>query len=52
MENKKEMYHIVRVHVPHRSHEKLLKAVTGLFPVSVKLDLSGDADHKIFVATG
>ena len=52
MENNKQMYHVVRVHVPHRSHEKLLKAVTGSFPVSVKLDLLGDPEHKIFVTTG
>ena len=46
------MYHQMMIHVPLRSHEKLLKAVTQSRPVSVKLDLTREPEHKIFVTTG
>ena len=39
MENGKQIYHAMMIHVPNRSHEKLLKAVTQSSPVSIKLDL-------------
>ena len=40
------------LHVPTASHDRLLRAVTRSAPVSVKLDLTGSPDHKIFVTTG
>ena len=47
-----KVYTAMNVHVPRRSHEKLLRAVTQSSPVSVKLDLTGNPVHKIFVTTG
>ena len=47
-----EVYTAVNVHVPKRSHEKLLRAVTQSAPVSVKLDLTGNPEHRIFVTVG
>ena len=48
----KQIYIPMMLHVPIRSHDKLLKAVTRSAPVSVKLDLTGSPNHKIFVTTG
>ena len=48
----KQLYTSMMLHVPFHSHEKLLKAVTRSTPVSVKLDLTGNPDHKIFVTIG
>ena len=54
MENKdkKNIYTTINVHVPIKSHEKLMKAVTHTRPVSVKLNLTGKPEHKIFVTSG
>ena len=50
--DKKPVYHAVNVHVPIKTHEKLMKAVTRAGPVSVKLDLTGDPHDKIYVTWG
>ena len=42
----------VNMNVPTKSHEKILKGVTNMKPVSVPLDLTGPPDHKLFVTTG
>ena len=47
-----EKYTAMMLHVPTRSHERLIKAVTQSTPVSIKLDLSASPDHKIFVTSG
>ena len=39
----------MHVHVPRKAHERMLKAITQSKPISVKLDLTGSPDHKIFV---
>ena len=39
----------ILVHVPSRAHEKLHQAITLSRPISVKLDLLGSPDHKLFV---
>ena len=45
-------YTAVKVHVPRKTHEKLMKAVTQTRPVSVKLDLLGATEHRIYVTSG
>jgi len=45
-------YKAVNVHVPVKSHEKLRRAVTLTRPVSVKLDLTGIPQDKIYVTNG
>lgn len=45
-------YTAMNVHVPLKTHEKLMKAVTQTRPVSVKLDLLGTPEHKIYVTGG
>ena len=42
----------VNMNVPTKSHEKILKGVTNMKPVSIPLDLTGPPDHKLFVTTG
>ena len=46
------IYHAVNVHVPHRTHEKLMKAVTKSGPVSVRLDLTEEPRDKVYVTWG
>ena len=43
-----EMY----LHVPTKAYEKMQRAVTRASSVSIKLDLLGSPDHKLFVTTG
>ena len=50
--DKKPVYHAVNVHVPVKTHEKLMKAVTKAGPVSVKLDLTAPPQDKIYVTWG
>ena len=50
--DKKPVYHAVNVHVPVKTHEKLMKAVTRSGPVSVKLDLTAPPQDKIYVTWG
>ena len=45
-------YTAINVHVPIRTHEKLTKGVAQTRPVSVKLDLTGTPDQKLFVTSG
>ena len=40
------------LHVPVKSHEKIMKAVTRAGPVSIKLDLTGTPHDKIYVTSG
>ena len=49
---KKPVYHAVNVHVPVKTHDKLMKAVTKAGPVSVKLDLTAEPQDKIYVTWG
>ena len=49
---KKPLYYAINVHVPTSTHEKLMKAVTKTGPVSVKLDLTGQPQDKIYVTWG
>ena len=46
------MYYAMNLHVPMHSHEKLMKAVTKAGPVSIKLDLIGKPQDKIYVTWG
>ncbi len=50
--DKKPMYFPMNLHVPERSHEKLMKAVTRKGAVSVKLDLTGTPKDKLYVTSG
>ena len=50
--DKKPMYLAMNLHVPTRSHEKLMKAVTKEGGVSIKLDLTGTPQDKIYVTSG
>ena len=45
-------YTEVNMNVPTKGHEKILKGVTNMKPVSIPLDLTGPPDHKLFVTTG
>ncbi len=49
---KKSMFVPINLHVPKRSHEKLMKAVTKQGPVSIKLDLTGAPEDKLYVTSG
>ena len=42
----------MNVHVPQRTHEKLMRAVAQSGPVSVKFDLTGKPQDKIYVTSG
>ena len=42
----------MNVHVPHSTHDNLMKAVTKSGPVSVKIDLTGVPQDKIYVTSG
>ena len=44
-----ERYTSVRVHVPEKAHEKILKAITQSTGLSINLDLTKNPDHEIFV---
>ena len=48
------MFVPMNLHVPKRSHEKLMKAVTKQGPVSIKLDLTGTPtpQDKLYVTSG
>lgn len=48
----KSIFTPLNVHVPVKTHDKLMKAVTQSKPVSIKLDLLGNPEHKIFVTSG
>ena len=50
--DKKPMYFAMNLHVPVKSHEKIMKAVTRSGPVSVKLDLTGTPQDKVYVTSG
>ena len=50
--DKKPMYVPMNLHVPRRSHEKLMKAVTKQGPVSIKLDLTAPPQDKLYVTSG
>ena len=45
-------YTAMNVHVPHSTHDNLMKAVTKSGPVSVKIDLTGVPQDKIYVTSG
>ena len=47
-----EKYFAMNLHVPTKAHEKLMKAMTRNGPVSVKLDLTGTPQDKIYVTSG
>ena len=38
----------MNLHVPQKSHEKLMKAVTKERPISIKLDLTGTSKDKLY----
>ena len=47
-----DKYFEMNLHVPKRSHDKLLQAVTKGSPVSIKLDLTGVPQDKLYVTSG
>ena len=47
-----KLYFPMNLHVPIKSHEKLMKAVSREGPVSVKLLLTGSPHDKLFVTSG
>ena len=46
------MYFAMNLHVPAKSHEKLMKAVTKEGTVSIKLDLTAIPQDKLYVTSG
>ena len=50
--DQKPRYFAMNLHVPVKSHEKLMKAVTKERPISIKLDLTGTPQDKLYVTSG
>ena len=46
------MFIPMNLHVAKKSHEKLRRAVTREGPISIKLDLTGPPDDKLYVTPG
>ena len=47
-----KLYFAINVHVPIKAHEKIMRAVSRSGPVSVKLDLTGPPQDKLYVTPG
>ena len=45
-------YCIMHLHVPTYFHDRITKAVTREEPVSIKLDLTGTPEHRLYVTVG
>ena len=45
-------YCAMDLHVPTHAHEKIMKAVSRSVPVSMKLDLHGKPEHRVYVTLG
>ena len=50
--DKKPIYHVVNVHVPVNTHQKLMIPVTKAGSLSVKLDLTAEPQDKLYVTWG
>ena len=45
-------YCVMHLHVPTYFHDRISKAVTRADPVSIKLDLTGTPEHRLYVTVG